>query len=220
MASQGLGQSGAQDREFQLRVGVFTGSSNLLSALGIPYPGRPGPQPVRLDVGGALSGCDYAVAGRAAVARGRCGGRYAALPQLRRSRYLVVGIARDLAFGSMTSPASGVVVSAGPVLSGFGASFVIRTDHPSVVSGLVSRTLRGHAVHVATGIEVVAQDIGHQRLGVYLFSGFGLAALLLGVGGAFGLVAYLTGRSGASSVCAWRWERTLETLCATDSSPL
>jgi hypothetical protein len=123
--------------------------------------------------------------------RGGALGETLSLPQLRRGRYLVVGICRDLAFGSLTSPASGVVVSAGPVISGFGASFVVRTDHPSTVSGLVSRAIRDGVAHVATGRDVVAQDIGRQRLGAWLFSGFGLAALLLGIGGAFGLVAYL-----------------------------
>jgi ABC-type antimicrobial peptide transport system permease subunit len=38
---------------------------------------------------------------------------------------------------------------------------------------------------------VIAVDIGRQRLGAWFFSGFGLAALLLGVGGVFGLVAYV-----------------------------
>ena len=33
--------------------------------------------------------------------------------------------------------------------------------------------------------------MGRQRLGAWFFSGFGLTALLLGVGGVFGLVAYL-----------------------------
>jgi putative ABC transport system permease protein len=46
-------------------------------------------------------------------------------------------------------------------------------------------------VQVATGREIVANDNGRQRLGAWFFSGFGVAALILAVGGAFGLVAYL-----------------------------
>jgi ABC-type antimicrobial peptide transport system permease subunit len=71
------------------------------------------------------------------------------------------------------------------------AELVVRTDHPELVVGLIRRTIKGEVVRVATGREVVARDIGRQRLGAWFFSGFGLAALLLGVGGAFGLVAYL-----------------------------
>ena len=177
-----------QDREYRLLVGVLTGSSNLLSALGVPIlAGRP------LTAADSTVAAPYpAVITRSLAERlwpgGRALGETLSLPQLRRSRYLVVGIARDLAFGSLTSPGIGVVVSAGP---GTGSSFVIRTDHPEIVSGMVSRTIKGQVVRLATGREVVAQDIGRQRLGAWLFSGFGLAALLLGVGGAFGLVAYL-----------------------------
>jgi ABC-type antimicrobial peptide transport system permease subunit len=60
-----------------------------------------------------------------------------------------------------------------------------------MVAGMVRRTIKGEVVGVATGREVIARDIGRQRLGAWFFSGFGLATLLLGVGGAFGLVAYL-----------------------------
>ena len=71
------------------------------------------------------------------------------------------------------------------------SNFVIRTENPEMVAGMVRRTIKGEVVRVATGREAVARDIGRQRLGAWFFSGFGLAALLLGVGGAFGLVAYL-----------------------------
>jgi ABC-type antimicrobial peptide transport system permease subunit len=77
-------------------------------------------------------------------------------------------------------------------MSAIVSDFVIRTDHPEDVAGLLRRTIKGQVVRVATGREVVARDIGRQRLGAWFFSGFGIAALLLGVGGAFGLVAYLS----------------------------
>jgi ABC-type antimicrobial peptide transport system permease subunit len=47
------------------------------------------------------------------------------------------------------------------------------------------------SVQVQTGRDVVAQDLGQQRVGAWFFSGFGLVALILGVGSVFGLVAYL-----------------------------
>jgi putative ABC transport system permease protein len=46
-------------------------------------------------------------------------------------------------------------------------------------------------VHASTGQDVIAEDLGRQRLGAWFFSGFGLVALVLVVGGVFGLVAYL-----------------------------
>jgi hypothetical protein len=177
-----------EDREYQLLIGVLTGSPRLLSALGVP-----------ILVGRSLTPADLAapapypaVITRSLADRlwpdGNALGAAFSLPQLRRSRFLVVGIAPDLAFGSLTSPVNGVVVSA---LSGMGTDFVIRTDQPQIVTGLITRTIKGEVVRVATGREAVAQDIGRQRLGAWLFSGFGIAALLLGIGGAFGLVAYL-----------------------------
>jgi len=104
--------------------------------------------------------------------------------------YVIVGIAGDLAFGSLAQPGSGVVVLANED-TGMISNFVIRTDHPEMVAGIVRRTIKGEVVQAATGREVIARDIGRQRLGAWFFSGFGLAALLLGVGGTFGLVAYL-----------------------------
>lgn len=108
------------------------------------------------------------------------------------SRRVVVGIAPDPAFGSLAQPGSGVVVTAEPYRPVLPVSnLVIRTDHPEMVAGIVRQTIKGEVVQVATGREGIARDIGRQRLGARFFSGFGLAALLLGIGGAFGLVAYL-----------------------------
>jgi ABC-type antimicrobial peptide transport system permease subunit len=104
---------------------------------------------------------------------------------------VVVGIARDFPFGSLTDPGDGAVVTAQPVINGITSFFVVRTDQPATVSAAISRAIKGQVVTAVTGREVVARDIGRQRLGAWFFTGFGLAALLLGVGGAFGLVAYL-----------------------------
>jgi ABC-type antimicrobial peptide transport system permease subunit len=43
---------------------------------------------------------------------------------------------------------------------------------------------------MATGRDVVARDLGRERLGASFFSGFGALALGLGLAGIFGLVAY------------------------------
>ena len=54
-------------------------------------------------------------------------------------------------------------------------------------------------VKVATGREIGAADLGRQRLGAWFFSGFGLTALLLGIGGVFGLVAYSPNHAAAET---------------------
>jgi putative ABC transport system permease protein len=46
-------------------------------------------------------------------------------------------------------------------------------------------------VHVFTGRDLVARNLGSERLGAWLFSGFGGVGLLLGIVGVFGLVASL-----------------------------
>ena len=179
-----------QDREYQLRVGRLVGSPNLLAALGVPIlTGRP------LNAADMAQIPHPAVITRSLAERlwpdGGALGQTLTMPQLHGGPYVVVGIARDLAFGSLVQPGSGLVVWADLDTGMTVSNFVIRTDHPEMVVGMVRRTIKGEVVGVATGREVVARDIGRQRLGAWFFSGFGLAALLLGVGGAFGLVAYL-----------------------------
>jgi hypothetical protein len=182
----------AQDREYRPLVRTLTGSPNLLSALGVPIlAGRP------------LNAADIAPVPHPAVItrslaeqlwpEGGALGQTLQMPQLRGGgAYVVVGIAPDLAFGSLAQSGSGVLVTAEPNRPSLvDSNLVIRTDHPEIFAGMVRRTITGEVVRVATGKEVVARDIGRQRLGAWFFSGFGLAALLLGVGGAFGLVAYL-----------------------------
>jgi len=178
------------DREHQLRIGRLSGSPELLSVLGVP-----------ILAGRALTAADSAGVPVPAVItqslaerfwpEGGALGQTFAMPQLRGGPYLVVGIARDLAFGSLTRPGSGVIVTARGVVDLIVSKFVVRTDRPEMVAGSIRRTIQGQVIRVETGRGVVACDLGRQRLGAWFFSGFGLAALLLGVGGAFGLVAYL-----------------------------
>jgi predicted permease len=182
------------DGEHQLSFGRLSGGPGLISALGVPIlAGR------HLTTADLTSNPVATVITRPLAERiwpgGLALGRTFSIRQLgrRSGGYLVVGIAGDLAFGSLADRNSGVLVTAqadGGHTSTV-SHFVIGTDRPETVAGEIRRTIKGQVVQVATGREIVARDLGRQRLGAWFFSGFGLAALLLGVGGAFGLVAYL-----------------------------
>jgi ABC-type antimicrobial peptide transport system permease subunit len=118
------------------------------------------------------------------------------LGQLVGGHYIVVGVARDFAFGSLAHPAEGVLVVPRDDQSAI-ARFVIRSvrSDPSLPEE-IRRMLRDllpdtATATVVTGREVVARDMGRQRLAVWFFSGFGLVALAVGAGSVFGLVAYL-----------------------------
>jgi predicted permease len=179
-----------RDQERQLLVGRLTGSPQLLSVLGVPFiAGRPltAADSDRIPAPAVIT---QSLAERLWPGGGALGDTLS-IVQLRGGPYQVVGICREIAFGSLAVPGSGVVVTVGLGGSSHLGNFVIRTDHPEMVAGLIRRKIQGAVVRVATGREVVARDIGRQRLGAWVFSGFGLAALLLGIGGAFGLVAYL-----------------------------
>ena len=113
----GLRTIKAQDRQYQLRVGVLRGSPNLLSALGVP-----------ILAGRVLTAADSeAAAPRPALITQSLAerlwpgaealGETLSMPQSRGGPYVVVGIARDLAFGSLARPGSGVVVTAGTGMS-------------------------------------------------------------------------------------------------------
>ena len=109
--------------------------------------------------------------------------------------YQVVGVSGDFIYGSFSRPATGTVVIAED-FEGNLPQFVVRTKSPAalaqslqkIVAALEPKTLW---LQIETGREIVTKDLGRQQLGAWFFSGFGLTALLLGVGGVFGLVAYL-----------------------------
>jgi putative ABC transport system permease protein len=111
-------------------------------------------------------------------------------------RYEVVGIARDFAYGSLTRPATGVVVTATGLGSGNAPRFTIRGRPSASLTESIQRVVKDLVpeatfLKIETGRDIIARDLGRQRLGAWFFSGFGLAALILGVGGVFGLVAYM-----------------------------
>jgi putative ABC transport system permease protein len=180
----------AQEREYEVSAAQLRGSPELLSTLGVPV--------VR---GRSLTAADASVAPYAAIITESLARRLwpegdpleqpLRAPVSRMGPFVVVGIARDFAFGSLTDPGEGAVITAQPNLNGVTSSFIIRTEQPVPVAAAISRTIKAQVVTVVTGREIVARDIGRQRLGAWFFTGFGLAALLLGIGGAFGLVAYL-----------------------------
>ena len=179
------------DQEHRLLIGRLSGSPELFSVLGVPIVvGRP------LTAADSAGTPVPAVISQSLAERlwpeGAALGETFKIVELRGGPYQVVGISRDLPFGSLALPGNGVVVTSRPGGSRE-SHFVIRTAHPEIVAGIIGRTMQGQGqvVRVATGREVIARDIGRQRLGAWAFSGFGLTALLLGVGGAFGLVAYL-----------------------------
>jgi predicted permease len=115
----------------------------------------------------------------------------------RGGRLLIVGIAPDFVFGSLARPATGVVITATSDFSlGLEPRFVLRAAHPEALVDRIRKVVRetlpdAPGAKVSTGRDIIARDLGRQRLGAWFFSGFGLTALILGVGGVFGLVAYL-----------------------------
>jgi predicted permease len=186
-------ETGGEQR--QLAVGELRGGPRLTEALGVPVvsgrsltpddaAGRGGIAPVVISASLArtLWPQDDPVGQVVQVGRG--------------GRYEVVGVVRDFAYGSMTQPTAGVIVRVFENRGGITQSFILRADHPeatvqpirTLVAGLVPDL---HRMTIATGRDIVARDLGRQRLGAWFFSGFGLIALVLGAGGVFGLVAYL-----------------------------
>ena len=107
----------------------------------------------------------------------------------------VVGVAADFAYASLGEAPAGVLVG----VSSFpgGPSYVVRTvPEADILMGSIRRLLHdllpdAPRIVVTTGRQVVTDDLASQRLGAWFFSGFGLVALILGLGGIFGLVAHL-----------------------------
>ena len=123
-------------------------------------------------------------------------GKVVSSPGMRFGRIQVVGVTRDFVFGSFARPATGVVMTVSNSPRGARAQYIVRAANPGALADTVRRAATEAMpgtrwVKVATGREVIDADLGRQRLGAWFFSGFGLTALLLGIGGVFGLVAYL-----------------------------
>jgi len=179
------------EREERLVVGILNGTPNLLSTLGVPLLGgralAPGdgiesvPMPVVVT---------RSLSERLWTQNDPLGQRLS-LPEMRPGNYVVVGIAENFAFGTLTRPVSGVIVTARGDFDFRATSIVLRTAAPGQIVNALPSELPDRVVRVATGRDIVGADIAQQRLGAWAFSGFGLVSLLLGVGGVFGLVGYL-----------------------------
>ena len=114
--------------------------------------------------------------------------------------YEVVGVVGDIVCNSLRSEPCGRVFTASsedPIAKGVSVSVTLKTRRNA--AGLVERATRiasnifptASRLEVRSGGDLVAHDLGQQRLGLWFFSGFGLVVLALGLGGVFGLVAYL-----------------------------
>ena len=182
------------DRQYTVALGRLNGGEDLLSALGVPIvAGREVTEtdekvkPVPAVVTASLA--------RTLWPEGNPIGQ-TVWSSLRDGKYQIVGIAPDFVFGSQARPAAGTLVTTRR-LQGPSAGFVVRTaGPPSAIVRAIHERVKATApdvtwISLTTGRDVVAADLGRQRLGAWFFSGFGVAALLLGVGGAFGLVAYM-----------------------------
>jgi predicted permease len=117
--------------------------------------------------------------------------------------YRVVGIVRDIAFGSLRlDERRGLfraidVTDAGQPGMTRSIDVVLTLDDPGPVIESVRRSVArafpaAFDTDVATGRDILARDYGREQLGAWFFAGFGLIALVLGVVGVFGLVACVT----------------------------
>jgi ABC-type antimicrobial peptide transport system permease subunit len=83
-------------------------------------------------------------------------------------------------------------------IKSYTVAFAIRTSRDATVltesirKAIVTALPDSPPPDIKTGAQIIATDLGRERLGAWFFSGFGLVALILGVGGVFGLVGYLT----------------------------
>ena len=180
----------ASGREDRLLVGVFGGTPNLLSTLGVAIvAGRPLNQTDDTSTSPTPVVITRSLAERFWTLGGSLG-QTISLPELRGGDYLVVGVSENFGFGTLLRPVAGVITTARGDADFIQSNFVLQTDDAAHVVAAVPQLLANRVVRVKTGRDIVGQDIAQQRLGAWAFSGFGLIAFLLGIGGVFGLVTY------------------------------
>jgi predicted permease len=205
-APLGLDQSVAAARSHEVRIGnerrllavarVF-GGPEYLQALGAPILAGRG-----LTVADIRAGNDERPAVvTASLARAlwpdgnAVGQRFAAGVQ-----YEVVGVVSDIAQGSLRLDQRAAVFAASDIDYAAGRDAVALTlrvaGNPASFTSSVRDAIAHHfgtlpRVDIATGREIIARDLGRERLGAWFFSGFGIVALALGAAGVFGLVGHL-----------------------------
>lgn len=112
----------------------------------------------------------------------------------RSSRSVVVGVIADVPHESIAQPIDGVVVTVSPLTNR--SRYVVRSDRPDEIVVSITQLISEVAsdaplIRITTGRQLVANDLGRQRLGAWFLSGSGVVSLILGAGGVFALVAYL-----------------------------
>lgn len=178
------------DQRLDLRLGRIAASPDFLAVIGVP-----------LVKGRALTSADVAVRPTPVVLTADLARRLwpteTALGQsvsIGRRSCTVVGIASEFRYGSLEAQAHGVVLTAAPMATGAELQFAIRTERPDSVALAAKRLIAeilpsAPLVSVTTGAEIMARDLGRQRLGAWGFAAFGFVALILGMMGVFGLVS-------------------------------
>jgi ABC-type antimicrobial peptide transport system permease subunit len=119
-----------------------------------------------------------------------------------RTTHTVVGVVPDFIQGSIRSNTAGGMItetqSFDVAVRNLNAMHltVSTTDGAAQIVPAVRRIVDDilpNAVRadVASGRQLLEQDLGRERLGASFFSGFGLVSLVLGLAGVFGLVSFL-----------------------------
>lgn len=121
-------------------------------------------------------------------------GQTFAMP-LRGGTYTVIGVAADFRFGSASGETTGVAATPPAAWDGL-IELAVHAERPeTLVEAIRQRIVAVEPdvgrIDVVSGRDLIARDLGRQRLGAWFFSGFGLVTFALAVGGVFGLVSYL-----------------------------
>jgi hypothetical protein len=172
------------------------GGANLLATIGVP-----------ILAGRSLTDADVTTSPISAVATATLAdslwpgedplGQVLSVEEGRRGRkYIIVGVAADFCFGSLSRPAAGVLITARRDTFGIEPQFALHATQAAELVDSVRKAVEQALpdapwAKVETGRNIINRDLGPQRLGAWFFSAFGFVALILGLGGVFGLVAYL-----------------------------
>ncbi|HEX5474627.1 MAG TPA: ABC transporter permease [Vicinamibacterales bacterium] len=119
----------------------------------------------------------------------------------------IVGVAADVKYAALTAAAEPVVYVPMSQYFNLRASIVVTTadGHPERRAGQFRAALHDADPKVPARFSsltaLVASSLDRQRLGMWLMSGFGIAALLLAMVGVFGVVAYVVAqRTGEMAI--------------------
>jgi predicted permease len=183
-------------RRRELLLGRMFGAPDLLATLGVPIlAGRrltdadvvtsPVSAVVTATLADSLWPGEDPIGQVLSVEEGRRGGKY-----------IIVGVAADFCFGSLSRRAAGVLTTARHQTLGIEPQFALHATQTAGLADSVRKSVEQALpdapwAKVETGRDIIDRDLGSQRLGAWFFSAFGLVALILGLGGVFGLVAYL-----------------------------